>query len=88
MFGFGITEIITLLIVIIVLVNPRDIPALVRKMGRVYGSVMRQMNGIRKNFARFEEEIKTVASFDEDEIFDYKRKPLKREKTSLKHQES
>lgn len=58
MFGFGITEIITLIIVIIVLINPRDLPGIVRKIGKIYGSIMKQINGVRKSFAKFEEEIK------------------------------
>jgi Sec-independent protein translocase protein TatA len=69
MFGFGITEIITIIVVIIVLVNPRDLPVIVRKTGKIYGSIMKQINGVRKSFTTFEEEVKTAASFSEDEIF-------------------
>lgn len=74
MFGFGITEIITLIIVMIVLVNPRDLPVIVRKIGKIYGSLMKQINGARKSFANFEEEIKTAADFSEDEVFVSKKK--------------
>lgn len=61
MFGFGITEIITVIIVIIVLVNPKDLPVIVRKIGKIYASIMKQMNAVRKDFHNFEEEVRTAS---------------------------
>ncbi|MDC7235135.1 MAG: hypothetical protein PQJ58_18015 [Spirochaetales bacterium] len=61
MFGFGISEIITLLIVFIVLINPKDLPLLVRKIGKTYGAVMKQINTVRKSWQNYEEEIRKTA---------------------------
>ena len=61
MFGLGVSEIITLAIVIIVLLNPKDLPIIVRKIGKIYGRIMRQINGIKKAFYDFEQELKTIS---------------------------
>ena len=60
MFGFGITEVITLVIVIIVLINPKDLPVIVRRVGKIYGMVIREINRVRKTFNQFENEVKSV----------------------------
>lgn len=67
MFGLGIAEIITVLIVILVLFNPKDLPAIVRTVGRVYGSVMKQLNGVRKTYGQFEKELKSLTDFNNEE---------------------
>lgn len=61
MFGLGFSEIITLAIVIIVLLNPKDLPIIVRKIGKIYGKIMRQINGIKKSFNDFEQELKSIS---------------------------
>lgn len=61
MFGFGITETITLVIVVLVLINPKDLPLIVRKIGTIYAKIMRQINILRKAYSNFENEVETVA---------------------------
>jgi len=61
MFGFGITETITLVIVVLVLINPKDLPIIVRKLGNIYAKIMKQINILRKSYSDFEDEIDTVS---------------------------
>ncbi len=65
MFGFGISEIMAVLIVAIVLINPKELPMIVRKIGKIYASVMRQINGVRRTFSSFEEDVKSMTDFKE-----------------------
>ena len=65
MFGFGIPEIITVLIVAIVLINPRDLPVILRRIGKIYGRVMRQVNGMRKTYGAFENEVKSMTDLND-----------------------
>lgn len=58
MFGLGLSEIFTVIIVAIVILNPKDLPVLVRKIGKLYAVMMRQVNGLKKAYADFEEEVK------------------------------
>ncbi|MDC7227627.1 MAG: hypothetical protein PQJ61_12755 [Spirochaetales bacterium] len=58
MFGFGFSEIITILVVVIVLINPKELPSIVRKIGKMYGKIMRQINHLKKVYDEFEEEVK------------------------------
>ncbi|MGD1822742.1 MAG: Sec-independent protein translocase subunit TatA/TatB [Pleomorphochaeta sp.] len=58
MFGFGISEIFTLIIVIVLLLNPKDLPKIVRKLGKIYGNIMRQVNQVKKSYHKFEEDLK------------------------------
>ena len=60
MFGFGLTEIITIVIIVLVLINPKDLPRIVRKLGTIYGKIMRQINILRKTYSDFEKEVDTV----------------------------
>jgi len=60
-FGLGLTEIITLIIVIIILMNPKDLPLVVRRAGVLYGKIMRQINGIKKTFSDFEQEVRSIS---------------------------
>lgn len=61
MFGLGLTEIVTLIIVIIIFINPKDLPLIVRKIGIIYGKIMRQINGIKKTFSDFEQEVRSIS---------------------------
>lgn len=61
MFGLGLTEIVTLIIVIIIFMNPKDLPLIVRKIGIIYGKIMRQINGIKKTFSDFEQEVRSIS---------------------------
>jgi len=57
MFGLGLSEIITLAIVIIVVLNPRDLPIIVRKIGKTYAKIMQQVNQLKKSYKKFEEDL-------------------------------
>ncbi len=61
MFDFGISETITLVIVILVLINPKELPAIVRKIGQIYGQIMKQINAVKRTYSDFEKEVDTVA---------------------------
>lgn len=74
MFGLGTAEIIVVVIVALILINPKDLPGLVRKGGRIYGKLMREINGVRKNFSQFEEEVKFLAEIEESDLTKTRRK--------------
>jgi Sec-independent protein translocase protein TatA len=74
MFGFGITETITLIIVILVLINPKDLPLIVRKIGTIYAKIMRQINILRKAYSNFENEVEAVTKEIEIEPKDIRTK--------------
>lgn len=63
MFGFGFSEIVTIIIVVIVFLNPKDLPRIVRTIGRIYGKIIRQINGLKKTYGQFEEEVKSISDF-------------------------
>jgi Tat protein translocase TatB subunit len=58
MFGLGLSEIFTIFIVIIVVLNPKDLPIIVRKVGKTYAKIMQQLNQIKKSYQKFEEDLK------------------------------
>ncbi|MDC7222252.1 MAG: hypothetical protein PQJ60_00855 [Spirochaetales bacterium] len=64
MFGFGFSEIITLVIVVIVLFNPKEMPRLLRKIGRIYSTIMKEVNGARKVLRQLDEGLQTISDKD------------------------
>jgi Sec-independent protein translocase protein TatA len=64
MFGISLPEGITVCIVVLVLLNPKDLPKIVRKLGVVYGHAMRRINGARKTYREFESELENLAELD------------------------
>jgi Sec-independent protein translocase protein TatA len=64
MFGFGFSEVVTICIVVVVLVNPKDLPLIMRKLGKLYGSLMKQINGARKTYREFEKELEYASDID------------------------
>ncbi|MCY1151383.1 MAG: hypothetical protein PQJ49_05995 [Sphaerochaetaceae bacterium] len=58
MFGLGLSEIFTIIIVIIVVLNPKDLPIIVRKIGKTYAKIIQQLNQIKKSYQKFEEDLK------------------------------
>ncbi|MBI9104309.1 MAG: hypothetical protein JEY99_17960 [Spirochaetales bacterium] len=64
MFGLGLSEIITLIIVVIVFLNPKDLPFIIRKIGKIYGKIMRQINGLKKTFSDFEKEVNSISDIN------------------------
>ncbi|MDC7220594.1 MAG: twin-arginine translocase TatA/TatE family subunit [Spirochaetales bacterium] len=67
MFGLGTSEIIVIVIVALVLINPKEMPRIVRKLGKVYATIMREINGVRKTYGQFENEVKYLTELDEKE---------------------
>lgn len=57
MFGLGISEIITIVVVIIVVLNPKDLPIIVRKIGKTYAKIIQQVNQLKKAYKKFEEDL-------------------------------
>jgi len=51
-FGIGFSEILVILLVVIVFVNPKDLPRLFRRLGRL----ARQIRDLRDGVARYLEE--------------------------------
>lgn len=49
MFGIGLAEILVIVLVAIVFVNPRDLPRLVRRVGRL----MRQLRSLRDSSMQY-----------------------------------
>ncbi len=66
MFGLGISELITIIIVFLVVINPKDLPIIVRKIGKIYGKFIREVNQIKKSYHQFEDDIKIkdINNFD------------------------
>ncbi len=58
MFALGLSEIFTIFIVIIVVLNPKDLPIIVRKVGKTYAKIMQQINQLKKSYQKFEEDLK------------------------------
>lgn len=57
MFSLGFSEICTILVVCIIVLNPSDLPLLMRKMGKIYATIMREVNHVKQSYKDFEEEI-------------------------------
>jgi sec-independent protein translocase protein TatB len=67
MFGLGISEIVVIVIVTLLLVNPKELPGLARKAGTLYSRIMREINGLRKTFTEFEDEVKELSNLESQE---------------------
>lgn len=67
MFGFGVSEVITIIIVCLVLINPKELPAIIHKGGKLYGKIMKEFNGIRKTFDNLEKEVETLNKLGEND---------------------
>lgn len=66
MFGFGASEIVVIVIVLIVLVKPQDLPGISRKVGKIYGTIVKQLNVIKRTFKNFEDEIETLSKVEDE----------------------
>ena len=74
MFGLGTSEIIIIAVAALILTNPKDLPVIVRKIGKMYGTVMRHINGVRKSYGQFENEVKSLTDFNDKGHSDTRRK--------------
>lgn len=66
MFGFGFSELIVIICVVIILINPKDFPKLAKKAGSIYEYCMRHINGFKKNLKKFEEEIEMYSKLEDE----------------------
>ena len=57
MFGFSLAELIIVLIIIIIFVNPKDLPEIAHFLGRAYYRIRKFFNEIKKQFSEVEKEI-------------------------------
>lgn len=65
MFGLGISEIIVVAAVALILINPKELPGIVRKIGRIYGTAMRHVNGVRKKYGHFGNEVRSLTDLND-----------------------
>jgi sec-independent protein translocase protein TatB len=77
MFGFGFSEILTVVIVALVLINPKDLPKIMRKFGEFYGKMRDQLNGIKEQFNTFDRDVKYLTEIESPEEI----VPWKKDKT-------
>jgi sec-independent protein translocase protein TatB len=59
MFDFGFFEGVVIVVLLLIVVKPEDLPKLFRKIGNAYGKCQRL-------YYRFRNELDEFASFDED----------------------
>jgi sec-independent protein translocase protein TatB len=62
MFGLGFWEIIIILLAVIVLINPKEMPKIARKLGRWYRKVRNIQEKVGKEVKDFENEIRETKS--------------------------
>ncbi len=74
MFGLGFIEILVIFLAVIVFVNPKDLPAFFRKIGRVYGQIKDFRNKSVGYLQEIEREIEESA--DEEYIAPEEKKPV------------
>ena len=67
MFGIGFSEIVIIALVVIVFVRPSDLPAFVRKLGRLYGQAKRAYAEIVSVKDEFIREMDIAAALKEAE---------------------
>jgi len=56
-FGIGLWEIVAIVLVAVVLIRPRDLPALLRRLGRGYGRLVRFRDSALHTARQLESEI-------------------------------
>lgn len=79
MFGLGISECITILLVMIVIINPKDLPKISKKIGYFYGSCVKHWNGFKKTIALIDKEIEDYAKVETENSNLSKSDELKKE---------
>ena len=61
MFGLGFWEIVAIIVVVVVVVRPRDLPSFVRKLGRIYGRILDLHRLFTKTMRDAERQIRSEA---------------------------
>ena len=57
MFGLSFWEILVVLIVAVVLINPKDLPAVFRRVGRVYGQLRALNHSLTRTMRDLDREV-------------------------------
>ncbi len=70
MFGLGFWEIVVIFVVLIIFIDPKEIPIMLRKLGRLYGEVLDFNKDVNKMLKDIETDIKEPLSLDEFSILD------------------
>lgn len=58
MFGIGTPEFLLIAFIAFVLLKPEDLPGMMRKMGEVYGKILRVYHRFLDEMAEFEDALK------------------------------
>ncbi len=58
MFGLSGNELFVILLIIILVVKPEDLPALIRQIGKIYGQIMRIYYSILDEINSFDDIVK------------------------------
>ena len=84
MFGLGFIEILVIFLAVIVFVNPKDLPAFFRKLGRVYGQIKDFRNKSVGYFQEIERQIERQSkeSADEQSATPNEKKPVPNHKNT------
>ena len=64
----GWFEILIIVVLAIIIIGPKDIPVVLKKMGSWIGSIKRYFNEIQKDITNIEEDIQKEISFEDDYI--------------------
>ena len=67
MFGLGFWEIFIIFIVLIIFLDPKEIPILLRKIGRFYGEIAALNKDVNKMFKDIESEVNETITLDDEE---------------------
>ncbi len=59
MFGFSMSEILVISIVILVFVNPKDLPKFIYQVGKIFGQLQKAYQEMVKEIKKIEQEVKT-----------------------------
>lgn len=85
MFGLGFWEIVVIFVVLIIFIDPKEIPIMLRKIGRFYGEILNFNKDVNKMLKDIETDIKEPLSIDELSITD---KDNKKETNLVKEKKS
>lgn len=67
MFGVGLWEIVAIAVVALVLIRPRDLPVVLRKLGRAYGKLVSLRESALRTARELEAEIRRQGSETADD---------------------
>ena len=66
MFGIGFSELVVIVLAAIILIRPSDLPAVVRKLGRAYGSLKRTIRELTEIKDAFMRQVEAAAVLEDE----------------------